>query len=261
MDATLKSAKLIEEFEVPVKVRLLFRLPILVGPLPRVVLIWRAPRGPVSQSEAEAAVKFRAPALVRDKPPVPGPVMLLATAPEKTRLLPSVVTPVIPIVPPTVSLPVMAELVVTFKELSVAAPALKVPESAIEVALKPAKVVAPVTPREPPNVVAPVPTVKVLVPVTPVGPLRLTAPEPVEKLVAPVWLKLPEVVIGPTAKLEVPKLAEVREVAVKVVPLIVTLPPKVAKPVPTVKVLVPVTPVLPLRLTAPVPVEKVPVPT
>ena len=159
MAATLKSEKLIEETEVPVKVRLLLILPILVGPLPRAVLMVNAPSKPVSQSEAAAAVKFKAPPLVMDKPPVPGPVMVLATTPEKVRLFPRVVTPVIPIVPPTVSLPVMAELVVTLKELRVANPVLanveNLPVPGVTAPMENA-VKSPPTPRVVPTVAAPV---------------------------------------------------------------------------------------------------------
>ena len=197
-------------------------------------------------------------------PPVAVMVPVIASLPRIDELLATVrpvpaplrvVSPLTPSVPPIVA------LLVTAKELKVPAPVLvKVVNLPVPGVTAPMEVAV----KSPPIIILP-PTVAFTetprLPVTVVLPFRLTAPEPVEKLVAPVWLKLPEVVIGPTAKLEVPKLAEVREVAVKVVPLIVTLPPKVAKPVPTVKVLVPVTPVLPLRLTAPVPVEKVPVPT
>ena len=76
-------------------------LPMLVGPLPTVVLMVRA-LVPVSQSEAAPAVRFKAPALFKAsvplpvvrkvkgpvatvivKPPVSGPVMVLAVVPEK----------------------------------------------------------------------------------------------------------------------------------------------------------------------------------
>ena len=48
---------------------------------------------------------------------------------------------------------------------------------------------------------------------------------------------MPLVVMAPTARVDVPMLAEVREVAVRVVPPIVRLPPRVARLSVTVKVL------------------------
>ena len=101
----------------PSNVRAAVELPIVVGPLPAPILMFRA-FPPVVQVLVAAALKFSAPALFKAsvplpvvlnvngppatvivKPPVPGPVIDLAVVPEKTKLFPSVVTPVTPSVP------------------------------------------------------------------------------------------------------------------------------------------------------------------